>query len=207
MFDFQFQFQRDSFSLAGHLKTTSQSLALVGPSGSGKSTILRLLLGLEKEISTHVIWNSNILSSLPVWKRRISYVPQQNFLFPFLSVKENILVSKRANSSLLQEVIVNLEIETILHKSIRHLSGGEAQRVALARAIISQGDYYLLDEPFSALDKTTKHSVVTYLKFFFEKRNIPYMLVCHDERDIEYLCDEIWEIKEGKLLRLRSQSI
>src|SRR5690606_1823247 len=91
------------------------------------------------------------------------YIPQDLALFPHLGVRENILfgfASRRARrqaDAALNEIAAMLRIEHLLDRSeVLSLSGGEKQRVALARALIVSPRVVFLDEPFTALDATTR---------------------------------------------------
>src|ERR1700678_3789448 len=134
-------------------------LALLGPSGCGKSTIMRILSGLIRPTSGAVKYKGQ---PMPGVNPGVAMVFQNFALFPWLSVKENILLGLE-NSTYTPE-----EREQHFHKSIemvgldgygdvlpKELSGGMKQRVGIARALIMEPEILCMDEPFSALDVLT----------------------------------------------------
>ncbi len=123
-------------------------VAIFGPSGAGKTSLLDLLAGLRQPQQAHIQLDELVLTDtkagihLSPQRRNIGYVPQDLALFPHLSVRRNILYGAKpdtAENSLFRpsHVIEVLEIESLLDRSINHLSGGEKQRIALARALIT----------------------------------------------------------------------
>jgi molybdate transport system ATP-binding protein len=87
----------------------------------------------------------------------------------------------------------------LLERLPRLLSGGEKQRVAIGRALLSNPEVLLLDEPFSALDKTMRLKILEYLKIWLTKKNADLILVAHDEDTAVSLCEETWSIHDNIL--------
>jgi NitT/TauT family transport system ATP-binding protein len=135
-------------------------MALLGPSGCGKSTIMRILSGLIQPTEGTVRFRGQPLGGRV--NPGVAMVFQNFALFPWLTVRENILLGLE-NSSYPPE-----ERENHFQKSIemvgldgygdvlpKELSGGMKQRVGIARALIMEPEILCLDEPFSALDVLT----------------------------------------------------
>jgi molybdate transport system ATP-binding protein len=188
-FHFQFIVPVGGLSLKVDVKSHSRYIALKAPSGSGKSSFLRALLGHNKNVTGMNLPRLN----------NIGYVPQDSLLIPHLSIRENLLLSPRSNSNELEDVVKNLQIGHLLERFPRLLSGGEKQRVAIGRALLSNPEVLLLDEPFSALDKTMRLKILEYLKNWLAKKNVDLILVAHDEDTALSLCEETWAI-HGNLL-------
>jgi len=134
-------------------------MALLGPSGCGKSTVMRILSGLIRPSSGIVKFRGKPLDGI---NPGVAMVFQNFALFPWLSVRENILLGLE-NSAYGPE-----EREQHFHKIIemvgldgygdalpKELSGGMKQRVGIARALIMEPQILCMDEPFSALDVLT----------------------------------------------------
>ncbi len=167
-------------------------LAIMGDSGCGKSTLLNLAAGLIKPQSGELINHA----------KQISYVFQEPRLFPWLSVRENILAvlsDKEADKTALDEkvqkalAVVGLSDSAALSPS--ELSGGMKSRVALARAIAYGGDLFLLDEPFASLNEELREELIAYLKEYFHSIGASVLLVTHQRSDAEKLADRILKLE------------
>lgn len=186
------------------LNTVGTRIAIVGPSGAGKSTILRILAGVERRASGRVMvkkncWqNSSDGTWVPSWKRRVGWVPQETLLFPHLTVRDNLSYGG-ALYDWVSETAALLQIGDLLDRRPRRLSGGERQRVALGRALLSKPRLLLLDEPFSALDRSLRVELSQLLSDWALARNVPIVLVSHDEEDARWLADERWLVGGGRL--------
>lgn len=196
-----------TLGLEADLVSERHAVAVVGPSGSGKSTLLRVLAGVERRASGRVqvrgeVWQDSTSGVFrPPWARGVGWVPQDALLFPHLSVSENLAYSG-ASRARVQEMARLLSVGALLDRRPRRLSGGEQQRVALGRALLSEPRLLLLDEPFSALDRPLRAQVADRVRTFCSERQVPVLLVSHDERDAEALADEQWLVEDGRLQHL-----
>ena len=116
----------------------------------------------------------------------IGYVPQHYGLLEWKTVKENIFLSYKLNSTKVlrevevSEIINSLEIDDIQNRYPSQLSGGQKQRVALARAFISQPDILLMDEPFSSLDTFTSEASQRLFLRLWEKYKVTTLFITHN---------------------------
>jgi putative thiamine transport system ATP-binding protein len=178
-------------------------LAITGPSGIGKSTLLHWLLG---NIPDHVTINGQILLSgtditnLAIEKRRVGLLMQDVYLFPHLNVQDNIcfalpksspfFTSKQQRSSKKQRrlkalnMLEQINLEHLANRYPQNLSGGERSRVGLIRALANQPQVMLLDEPFAALDPSTREQMGSWAFQQLAEQNIPSVMVSHDIEDI-----------------------
>ncbi len=199
LFDFEIKLTRGHFQLDAKLQSASTAIAITGASGSGKSTLVRILAGLEKKATGHVTYQGrkwlNAAESifLPPWQRRVGYVPQDSLLIPHLNILENLAFSG-ATGEAVAEIADQLFITPLLKRRPRMLSGGEKQRVSLGRALLSNPELLLLDEPFSALDRTLRKQVSEVLNEICGRRKLPFILISHDESDVLNLAQEIWSV-------------
>ncbi len=202
----EFQLDFPATSLRVSLTTTTTAVAIVGPSGAGKSTILRILAGVERRAQGRVMsgsrtWQDSASGTwVPPWDRRVGWVPQDVLLFPHLSVRENLTYGAPLTTSV-EEVGALLQITHILDRRPRRLSGGERQRVALGRALMAEPRLLLLDEPFSALDRPLRAELCQVVKSWAREREVPLVLVSHDEEDARILGEERYRLSSGKLCR------
>ena len=155
---------------------------IMGESGSGKTTLLRIILGLDND------YNGKIISS----HKKISCVFQEPRLLPALTVEENLKIIEKGASLSLNEILDIVELSNDKNKYPSELSGGMKMRLALARAIYYNGDLFILDEPFSALDEKMKERIIP--KIFNLIKNKTVIIVSHSMDDAEKYGDKIIKI-------------
>jgi NitT/TauT family transport system ATP-binding protein len=134
-------------------------VALLGPSGCGKSTIMRILSGLIQPSSGTVKFRGEPLSGV---NPGVAMVFQNFALFPWLTVRENILLglenstySREEREQRFQKSVEMVGLDGYSDALPKELSGGMKQRVGIARALIMEPEILCMDEPFSALDVLT----------------------------------------------------
>ncbi|GMR13090.1 MAG: hypothetical protein BMS9Abin29_1289 [Gemmatimonadota bacterium] len=194
----------DAVELDVSIDTRSTAVAIVGPSGAGKSTLLRILAGVERRAQGTVCFRGETWQEsatgvwMPPWDRGVGWVPQDELLFPHLSVSENLGYAG-ASEATIDEMARLLSVDHLSSRRPRYLSGGERQRVALGRALLASPRLLLLDEPFSALDRVLRREVVELVSALARERAIPLVLVSHDETDADLMADERWILRGGVL--------
>jgi ABC-type Fe3+/spermidine/putrescine transport system ATPase subunit len=169
-------------------------LVVLGESGCGKSTLLSTLSGITQPISGEILLGEKCLSAVPIHRRNIGLVFQDPLLFPHLSLLGNIGYSLRAQGKTKKEareraaeLLEWVGLSDVTGNKTWELSGGQAGRVALARAIAANPAVLLLDEPYSALDKTTRMRLLTDVKDLITRAGIPTIHVTHDSGEAELL--------------------
>lgn len=186
--------------------------AIFGPSGAGKTSLLDLIAGLRQPTQARIEFGESTLTDtqkkirVPVRQRGIGYVPQDLALFPHLNVRQNILYGAKpagADHSAFRagHVIEVLEIESLLTRPVKHLSGGEKQRVALARALISVPQLLLLDEPLASLDAALKSKIIPYFHRIRNEFRVPMLYVTHDRDEVLTLCQEVLLLERGRIVK------
>jgi len=182
-------------------------LAVAGPNGAGKTTLLLVLARLLKPERGGIQFDGQPLESIPDldYRRRIGLVMQDSLLLN-RSAFDNVALGLRfrhlPKDEVTYRVDVWLECLGISHLRQRpalQLSGGEARRVALARAFALQPDLLLLDEPFSALDRASRHKLQEDLKTILAGASITTVFSTHSETDVQKLADRKIELNGGKL--------
>lgn len=188
-------------------------LAIFGPSGSGKTTILRSIAGLYTPIEARVriggaTWvDTSTGVSVPVHQRAVGLVFQDYALFPHLTAVGNVVTAlghlpateRRGRAEALLDLV-----HLSQHRDRRpgQLSGGERQRVAVARAVARDPAVLLLDEPFSAVDRATRHHLQDEIDQIRRALNIPMILVTHDAEDVRRLATHVMLLDAGRMERI-----
>lgn len=200
-----------TFSLQVQVDVSGERIGIFGDSGSGKSTIVKLVSGLLQPDNGEIFIDNECMFSskqginvLPE-KRRIAIVFQQAMLFPHLSVKANLLYGyKRCRieqRGIKPEALIDLlNLEPLLHRGVKHLSGGEKQRVALGRAVLVNPRLLLMDEPLSALDDRLRFHIIPYLRSVSEKFRIPYMFISHSLTEMQLMTDRVLVVSNGRIV-------
>lgn len=157
---------------------------IMGESGCGKTTLLKIIAGIDKKFDGEIIKESDF----------ISYVFQEPRLFSAITVRQNIEIVPKGTTLTVEEILKIVELEGEDDSYPDNLSGGMKMRVALARALYHNGDIFLMDEPFSALDERMKERIIPRIFALLKGKTI--VLVSHDSEDAEKYADEIIEIKK-----------
>ena len=191
--------------------------ALIGPSGSGKTTCLKALAMLnapdageiEMDGVTYKFPLGQNEQLLPKPWPKMTAVFQQLFLWPHMTLRENILLPVPKGEDIsaeLDELIDLFDMAHFIDRYPNEASGGQKQRVALARALILKPSYILLDEVTSALDVEQAAKVLTCLEKLKE-RGIGIFLVTHLLNFAERAADQVLFMDEGKVIEAGDASI
>ena len=170
-------------------------VALVGSSGCGKSTLLRMLVGLESATQGEIRINGEPVTG--VGKER-GIVFQEPRLFPWLNVLDNVMLgladeklSRAAKRQRALEMLERVQLSEFVNALPAQLSGGMAQRVAIARGLVARPQILMLDEPFSALDALTRHTLQQELLQIHQRAGTTTLLVTHDVEEAVALADRV----------------
>lgn len=179
---------------------------LFGPSGAGKTTLLRALAGLlaldhgRIALGDRVLTDTGKRVNVPPGQRRIGFVTQQPALFPHLTGRANVAfglhsLGREACKQRVAETLELFEATAFADRPPAALSGGEQQRIALARALAPKPELLLLDEPFAALDLTTKGTIVEKLR----ASGVPVLYVSHALADAWQMNADAIVLEDGRI--------
>lgn len=187
-------------------------LAIVGPSGSGKSSILRAIAGILRpgagavRVNGQTWFDSDAGVDLPTHQRSVGVVFQSYALFPHKSALGNLMAAmghlpaeRRASRAM--ELMELMHLAGLEQRRPAELSGGQQQRVALARALARDPSVLLLDEPFSAVDKSTRQRLYREIAQLRNVLNMPVVLVTHDLDEARMLADRMSVLHLGRTLQ------
>jgi NitT/TauT family transport system ATP-binding protein len=168
-------------------------VCLVGPSGCGKSTLLNIVGGfISADAGEVIVEGEQVRGPDP---RRI-FVFQENGVFPWLSVRDNIAFGLRGRSGAERRKIIGHYVEMVgltgfEHAYPRELSGGMRQRVEIARALAANPDIIYMDEPFGALDFITRMKMRADLVRIWQSEKKTILFVTHDIEEAVQLADRV----------------
>lgn len=179
-----------------------QCVGIFGPNGSGKSTLLKLLAGVKKIDSGELYYyGKDARKNKKVFAKMVGYAPQEDMLIQELTVYDNLRLwypKKRQLEEALKEGFLSLlNIDDLLKKEVKTLSGGMKKRVNIATALANTPPVLLLDEPGAALDLWAKEELKGYIREYISRKGT-VIISTHDESELE-LCDQIYILVNGKL--------
>ncbi len=170
-------------------------VSILGSSGCGKSTFLELLAGVSKPDSGTILYRNMDITAQTGY---LGYMPQEDLLFPWLSVLQNILIPVRVKGRDLKlatrqvnDLLPLFGLENHAHHHPHQLSGGLKQRVALLRTYMTGSPLLLLDEPLASLDSLTRSQLQDWLKTIVSELQLTIILVTHDIDEAMQLSDRV----------------
>ena len=184
-------------------------MVFVGPSGCAKSTLLRMIAGLESISAGTLRIGDRVVNTLPPKERGIAMVFQNYALYPHMKVWDNLAFGLKLAGTPRDEVERRvrqaaqlLEMEHLLDRYPKQLSGGQAQRVAVGRAIVKKPEVFLFDEPLSNLDAKLRASMrvrLTELHRTLREAGQPatVVYVTHDQVEAMTMGQRICVLKDG----------
>ncbi len=185
-------------------------VGLLGPNGAGKTTTFYILVGLARPDSGRVLLNDDEITDLPMYLRArsgISYLPQEPSVFRQLTSEENLLavletlpLTPEQQRDRLEELLVQMGLETVRTSKAYTLSGGERRRLEIARSLTLQPSFILLDEPFSGIDPLTVKDLQEIIRELATS-GIGVLITDHNVRETLSVTDRAYILKSGKIFR------
>jgi branched-chain amino acid transport system ATP-binding protein len=181
--------------------------AVLGANGAGKSTLMKTIAKVLPLKTGQILFKNEDVSDITPFQlaeRGLAYVPQEQHIFPELTVRENIsiggLVGKRSKQERMDEVFELFpDIAARINQKAGSLSGGEAQMVAVGRALMQDPDLMLLDEPTSGLAPKYVDSFFAKIKEIHEKRDVSVMVAEQNAAKALEIADRIMVLHLGKI--------
>jgi len=182
---------------------TGTSTTLMGSSGSGKTTLMEALCGLRHIVSGKILLNERDITHLRPGERGIALVPQDNVLFPHLTVRQHLAFAPQIQGwkskkikQRTEELAEQLGIPHLLDRTPENLSGGEAKRIALGRAIAVRPALLCLDEALTGLDDTTYGEILDLLQNTVTQNNLTVLHITHNLKEAQALSENILQLKD-----------
>ena len=186
-----------------------EAFGFIGPNGAGKSTTIKMLTGVQRPTAgTARLFGVPI--SEPASRARLGYVPENPYLFDYLSPLEILVMGTRLHKLKLDDEeahcrhwLERFDVARVANQPIRTFSKGMIQRVALAQALCVRPRLLILDEPLSGLDPIGRRDVVDILAEYRHDGGTLFF-TSHVLHDVERLADRFGLIHQGRLRAVRS---
>jgi len=192
----KFKIKNISFSLKN-----GDILGLIGRSGSGKSTVMKTILGLKRPDSGKI--KPTLDGKEVSLKELISYSPQDNSLYPFLSIEENLFTFGQLHKMKKKEILSRsnillkrLDLINSRKKKITELSGGMQKRADLAVTLLNNPKVIVLDEPFTGLDVSLQKFIWDLL-IELKKQGRIIIITSHMLHEIQTNCNHFGLVENG----------
>lgn len=183
-----------------------ECIALIGPNGSGKTTLIKLMLGMVVPDSGFITFKGKNIAKDWLYRDAIGYMPQIGRYPENMTIGQVLEMMKDIRGPVKNfdnELVEKFELQSILSKRMRTLSGGTRQKVSAALAFLFNPDVLILDEPTAGLDPVA--SEILKEKVIAEKENGKLVLITsHVLSDLDDLVTQVIYMQDGKLLFLKS---
>ena len=190
---------------------------LLGRNGAGKTTTLRTIMGLNPASKGTVEWNGVQIQGFPTYKiaqQGIGYVPEDQGVFPYLTVEENMRLAMKANTQATKDrldYILQLfpDLKRFWKKNGGYLSGGQKQMLSIARAYVNENELLLIDEPSKGLAPIMVEKVIESILAMKENTTIVLVeqnfMMASTIGDCFYIIDDGRTVKNGPMNELREE--
>lgn len=190
--------------------TQGEIVGLLGPNGAGKTTTFYMFVGLVTPEAGEIFLDDRNLTGMPMYKRArlgVGYLSQEASVFRNLTVRENLEsilqffdMSDKEINNRVEQLIEEFGLERVVDSKGYSLSGGERRRTEIARALVTDPDFFLLDEPFAGVDPIAVEDIqeiVAELRY----RNIGIFITDHNVHETLAITDRAYLMFEGKILK------
>lgn len=185
-------------------------VGLLGPNGAGKTTTFYILVGLTRPDAGRVLLAGEEITDSPMYLRArdgISYLPQEPSVFRQLTSEENLLavletlpLTPEQQRDRLEQLLVQMGLETVRQSKAYVLSGGERRRLEIARSLTLQPKFILLDEPFSGIDPLTVKDLQDIIRDL-SRSGIGVLITDHNVRETLSVTDRAYIVNHGKIMK------
>ena len=188
---------------------SNQITGLLGANGAGKTSLFRAIAGLSNVDSGQLTFFDKNLINMSLEERAtagLSYVPQENSLFEYLTLIDNLMAVVELKFGHITDSKIK-ESESLLKKmnlfekkdiKAKNLSGGEKRKTEILRAILLESKFILLDEPFAGVDPISVEEINKILKDL--KKDVGIFISDHNFRDVINVCDLVILLNQGEVL-------
>lgn len=186
---------------------TSGVYGLLGVNGAGKTTLMRMLCTLLIPTSGSILYNGKDIFKMDgEYRNLLGYLPQDFGFYPEFTVRDYLLyiaaikgLRPMVAKKRVKELIAKVGLVKVANKKMKKLSGGMKRRAGIAQAMLNDPKILILDEPTVGLDPNERIRFRNLISELSEERLV--LLSTHIVSDIEYIANEIWLMKDGKMVQ------
>lgn len=202
--------QKDAVRSVSFTVQEGESFGLLGPNGAGKSTTIAMLCGLLQPTSGEIRISGIDALKEPVAARRImGVVPQDIALYPTLSARENLFfwgamygLSGRELAIRVAEALEIVGLTDRQKERIATYSGGMKRRINIAASLLHHPRLLIMDEPTVGIDPQSRSNILETVRRLNLERRMTVIYTSHHMEEVEYLCDRVAIIDNGRLIAL-----
>ena len=181
-------------------------LGFLGPNGAGKTTTIKILLGLLKPDQGEIkVLGQNSNKLLTEHKKKLAYVPEKDFLYDFLTVREHIKLNQSFYEKWDEKLVTKYlqQFELSPEKKCSTLSQGEKKQLSLILALGGQPEIIIMDEPGSGLDPLKRQKLIEIIIKEMAVQNKTVLLSSHLLNVVEQVADKVVIINQGQVTEIR----
>ena len=179
-----------------------QAVGLVGGNGSGKTMLMKCICGFNTLFTGEIRVADKVIGKDLEFPDNTGFIIETPGFIPYMSGFDNLKVLAKIKNKITHEDIrdyMNLVgLDPDSKKNVKKYSLGMRQRLGIAQALMEDPKVLILDEPFNGLDKSMTQRIREILVEEKQKGKT-ILLVSHNENDISYICDKIYEIDGGRI--------
>ena len=184
-------------------------IGFVGHNGSGKSVLFKCICGFYAVMEGEITINGRVVGIGEQMPRNIAFIIEEPAFLGEYSGRKNLellyeLRNKR-NPEHIRKMMEKVCLNYDSRKKVSKYSLGMKQRLALAQVLMEDQPILIMDEPMNGLDRQGISDIRELILKEKEKGKI-ILLASHNSADIEYLCDEVYELENGKIIGKKSKS-
>ena len=185
---------------------TNGVYGLLGVNGAGKTTFMRIICTLLQPTSGQILCNGKDIFQMGAdYRKLLGYLPQEFGFYPEFTVKDYLLyiaalkgIRPAVAKNRVKNLIAKVGLSKAENQKMKKLSGGMKRRAGIAQAMLNDPPILILDEPTAGLDPNERIRFRNLISELSQERLV--LLSTHIVSDVEYIANEIWLMKEGKLL-------
>ncbi|MCD7033994.1 ABC transporter ATP-binding protein [Metabacillus sp. GX 13764] len=190
-----------------------EAFGLLGPNGAGKSTTISMICGLLASDSGDIlVGGASVKSSPSEIKKKIGIVPQEIALYPTMSARDNLIfwgrmygLSRKEAKIRSEEVLEYVGLKDKATEKVETFSGGMKRRINIGAALMHEPELLIMDEPTVGIDPQSRNHILETVKELNQK-GMTVIYTSHYMEEVEFLCERIGIIDQGKVIALGTRS-